>query len=346
MNMNTRGFTTKDIINYRQLDVVRGIRYGQKPALKKAADDAEKEAWEKLWLKKKSPLGIVCTALACVADCICVWCAGNKVFSTGYGMAFLLCLLIPAALDIGASVLAQNAAETLASRKVSGGKIGLIVLSAAVVVLGYLSYVNLNVTAEEVEIATEKSAVLLQLDDLERKKGDHTAEREQLNAQLEELDQGKRQGGISKSLLLGLPVLTSLLAAVTNFDGDARQHRIEQLENAELYLHEVCGLHKTMLQSLRDGLNRFDDDKYDQANLSVALERLHLQAEEEQLQVAVELGNYFGPDVTEKLLKADTEHFPEQLDKLIAVNAAPGSLTVTEEAPALQKAVNFFPGNV
>lgn len=334
MKVNSRNIYTKDLIDYTVLDAARAIRMEQKPVVDKTMAPQVKANIKRMILKQEKPFCLkYAPYLLAMVDAFCVFILGDKLLANASWFQIIMIVgVIPLGLDVAAGFAAKiwSNAELAPSKKVKKVKRVIATVLMATALLAYAGYINLDYESEKVDRYTSQLLWLHEAQDAQEK-GIDTSEMETNSV---------AETGSTEFLLLILPVITSVLSFAATIDPDSVTKRIRQLEHTRMYLAEEHDLRQTLNQSMKEGLERFDDTAYDEEMLRVALERLQLADREVQLELAGELSQYFDAATVEKLLKAQPLELETELDKLLIVHtAAPRS--AAEEEEELPKAVNF-----
>lgn len=334
MKVNSRNIYTKDLIDYTVLDAARAIRMEQKPVVDKTMAPQVKANIKRMLLKQEKPFCLkYAPYLLAMVDAICVFILGDKLLTNASWFQVIMIVgVIPLGLDVAAGAAAKmwSNAELAPSKKVKKAKQVIAIVLMATVLLAYAGYINMDYESAQVDRYTSQLLWLHEAQDAQEK-GIDTSEME---------TNGGAENGSTEFLLLILPVITSVLSFAATIDPDSVTKRIRELEHTRMYLAEEHDLRQTLNQSMKEGLERFDDTAYDEEMLRVALERLQLANREVQLELAGELSQYFDAATVEKLLKVQPLELETELDRLLTVHtAAPRS--AAEEEEKLPKAVNF-----
>lgn len=334
MKINSRNIYSKDLIDYTVLDAARAIRMEQKPVVDKTMAPQVNANIKRMLLKQEKPFCLkYAPYLLAMVDAICVFILGDKLLTNASWFQVIMIVgVIPLGLDVAAGAAAKmwSNAELAPSKKVKKAKQVIAIVLMATVLLAYAGYINMDYESAQVDRYTSQLLWLHEAQDAQEK-GIDTSEME---------TNGGAENGSTEFLLLILPVITSVLSFAATIDPDIVTKRIRELEHTRMYLAEEHDLRQTLNQSMKEGLERFDDTAYDEEMLRVALERLQLANREVQLELAGELSQYFDAATVEKLLKVQPLELETELDRLLTVHtAAPRS--AAEEEEKLPKAVNF-----
>lgn len=334
MKINNRNIYTKDVIDYTVLDAARAIRMDQKPVVDKTMTPQVKANIKHMMLKQEKPFYLkYAPYLLALADAACVMILGDKLLTNADWFQVILVVgVIPLGLDVAAGAAAKmwSNAELAPSKKVKKAKQVIAIVLMATTLLAYAGYINLDYESAQADRYTAQLLWLHEAQDAQEK-GIDTSEME---------TNGGAENGSTEFLLLILPVITSVLSFAATVDPDIVTNRLRALEGARMYLAEEHDLRQTLNQSMKEGLERFDDTAYDEEMLRVTLERLQLADREVQLELAGELSQYFDAATVEKLLNAQPLELETELDKLLTVHTAVPRSAVEEEEK-LPKAVNF-----
>lgn len=334
MKVNSRNICTKDLIDYTVLDAARAIRMNQKPVVDKTMTPQVKANIKRMMLKQEKPFYLkYAPYLLALVDAFCVFILGDKLLANAsWFQTIMIVGVIPLGLDVAAGSAAKmwSNAELAPSKKVKKAKQVIAIVLMATALLAYAGYINLDYESAQTDRYASQLLWLHEAQDAQEK-GIDTSEIE---------TNGGAENGSTEFLLLILPVITSVLSFAATVDPDVVTKRLRQLEHTRMYLAEEHDLRQTLNQSMKEGLERFDDTAFDGEMLRVALERLQLADREVQLELAGELGQYFDAATVEKLLKAQPLELETELDRLLTVHTAAHHST-TEEEEKLPKAVNF-----
>lgn len=334
MKVNSRNIYTKDLIDYTVLDAARAIRMEQKPVVDKTMAPQVNANIKRMLLKQEKPFCLkYAPYLLAMVDAICVFILGDKLLTNASWFQVIMIVgVIPLGLDVAAGAAAKmwSNAELAPSKKVKKAKQVIAIVLMATVLLAYAGYINMDYESAQVDRYTSQLLWLHEAQDAQEK-GIDTSEME---------TNGGAENGSTEFLLLILPVITSVLSFAATIDPDIVTKRIRELEHTRMYLAEEHDLRQTLNQSMKEGLERFDDTAYDEEMLRVALERLQLANREVQLELAGELSQYFDAATVEKLLKVQPLELETELDRLLTVHTA-APCSAAEEEEKLPKAVNF-----
>ena len=316
MKVNSRNIYTKDLIDYTVLDAARAIRMEQKPVVDKTMALQVKANIKRMLLKQEKPFCLkYAPYLLAMVDAICVFILGDKLLANASWFQVIMIVgVIPLGLDVAAGAAAKmwSNAELAPSKKVKKAKQVIAIVLMATVLLAYAGYINMDYESAQVDRYTSQLLWLHEAQDAQEK-GIDTSEME---------TNGGAENGSTEFLLLILPVSTSVLSFAATIDPDIVTKRIRELEHTRMYLAEEHDLRQTLNQSMKEGLERFDDTAYDEEMLRVALERLQLANREVQLELAGELSQYFNAATVEELLKAQPLELETELDRLLTVHTA------------------------